>query len=240
MVVVNKAYKKLAYALIVVVICLLGANIAVNVWPKGVNVSGGIESFDPDTIVIDAGHGGPDGGASNAGISEENINLSIALMLSDMYKASGYNVILTRDSDSSTVEMPNGKFSKKDDIKKRLELIEKSHNSMAISIHQNQYPSSKIWGAQVFYGTKNPLSKDIAQKLQRNVHILSKENKRVAKPITSDVYLVHKATVPTVLVECGFLSNDIEREKLMDKEYQKLVAFWIYSSTISNGDVRAS
>lgn len=232
-IILRRAYKKFAYVLIVVIFVLAGANIAVNMLSNEESVDGeALANFDPDTIVIDAGHGGPDGGASNAGVAEKDINLSIAMMLQDLYKASGYKVIMTRTEDCSTVDMPNGKFNKKEDIKKRLDIVQRSHNSLAISVHQNQFTSQNIWGAQVFYGKNHSVSKDIATQIQGNVHMLSPENKRVAKPITSDVYLVHKATIPIVLVECGFLSNAQEREKLQQEEYQRLIAFWIYGSVL--------
>ncbi len=223
---VKKAYKNLGYVLASLAIVLLGVNIAANIISRDVAID--VNAFRPDVIVIDPGHGGLDGGATNGGIVEKDINLAISLKLADLYKAAGYTVIMTREEDCSTVE---GKFNKKQDIRKRLSIIENAGDVLAISIHQNQFTSSKAKGAQVYYGKNNPASKEVADKLGDGVTMLSEGSKRVVKPITKDVYLVHTSTKPIILVECGFLSNPSERALLQDEDYQKLIAFWIFSST---------
>ncbi|MEG2429270.1 MAG: N-acetylmuramoyl-L-alanine amidase [Oscillospiraceae bacterium] len=184
----------------------------------------------PRQIIIDAGHGGVDPGAIANGAVEKEINLSISLILKDMLVAQGFEVIMIRDCDVSTHDQKHhtiGKI-KTSDLKNRLKLIESYPNATAILIHQNKYPDSSVSGAQMFYGRKNEKSQIIAQKLQDAFQKnLQPDNKREVKKSTSSVYILNNAKNPTVLVECGFISNSKESELLRTEEYQQKVAFTI-------------
>lgn len=183
-------------------------------------------------IIIDAGHGGFDGGAvANDGTVEKDINLNIALGVSALLKQSGFKVIMTRESDISTDDVETDTISvrKKSDLKNRLELMEDYPDAVFVSIHLNKFTTSAANGSQVFYSAKRPESKILGEYIQKSiVKLLQPENKRVNKQATSSTYILYNATLPAVLVECGFLSNKAELERLKNEEYQRKISFCIF------------
>lgn len=184
-----------------------------------------------DTVVIDPGHGGIDGGATGiGGVVEKDINLQISLKLRDILKMNGYLVVMTRDTDRSIHSSgKNLSQQKKSDMQNRMKIIEDTPNSIAVSIHQNLYEESKYSGAQMFYGRVNEDSKALAQAIQKRfVTNLQKDNKREIKEAEKNLYLMYYADTPIVLVECGFLSNPVESALLSDDTYQNKVAFTIF------------
>jgi len=189
------------------------------------------------TIVIDAGHGGVDGGA--VGIHKEiekDINLSIAITLNTMLKASGYNTVMTRETDISIhdPQYTTIRRQKVSDIQNRLKIAEETPNSIFVSIHQNRFEQSKYYGAQIFYSTNNAEGKILAETLRTQFKtLLQPENERETKPAQKNLYILHHATCPAVLVECGFLSNPQEAELLSTEEYQQKVAFTVYTGLMS-------
>lgn len=177
----------------------------------------------PPYIIIDAGHGGFDGGASGAdGTLEKELNLSIALKVDAYLKKAGQKTVLVRDCDKAVnTEGDNIRQKKKSDILYRHSLQQKYKNSVYICIHQNHFGQTSVKGAQIFYSVNDSISKDLATLLQQNIKDnLQNENKRQIKPITESVYVVHNATVPAVLIECGFLSNSQDLANLKDHHYQ--------------------
>ena len=175
------------------------------------------------TVIVDAGHGGMDGGATaQDGTVEKDINLSIALKLRDMLDTAGYNVIMTREtdddiSDSSAKSVRRQKVS---DIKNRMKIIEQTPDALFVSIHQNHY------GAQVFYSKNNPESEKLAKAIQQDIcSLLQPQNRRAVKRTGTEIYLLYHAESPAVMVECGFLSNAAETQKLKDDGYQTAMAF---------------
>lgn len=187
----------------------------------------------PEQIVLDAGHGGMDGGA--VGIhseQEKDINLAITKKVKTLFILSGYDVVMTRNDDVSIHDKSCKDLStkKRSDIQNRLKIISKNPKVIAVSIHQNKFKDEEQQGAQMFYGKINPESDRLAQCLQNAfVRNLQPDNIRAIKEGTSSVYLLKHAPVPFVLVECGFISNDKEATLLSSKEYQDKVAFTIYS-----------
>lgn len=184
------------------------------------------------TVIIDAGHGGFDGGAAtNDGTSEKGINLNIALYLRDYLEFFGFTVVMTRESDVSTEDegLTTIRSKKSSDLHNRMEIMENTDNAIFVSVHQNHFSSSKYYGAQVFYSKNfSEQSSLLAQNIQENIVLnLQPENSRQIKPCTSSVYLIYNAVKPAVLVECGFLSNYEEAEKLKTEDYQKQMAFCI-------------
>ena len=181
-------------------------------------------------IVIDAGHGGEDGGASANGLLEKDINLSISLKLRDMLTVSGYKVVMTRDSDVSVYDSAAGttRQRKVSDLKNRVEVINGSKNNILVSIHQNKFEQSQYFGTQMFYSKNNPKSAVLAER-KSVTGFLQPDNKRELKQADSNIYILDKAEVPAVIVECGFLSNEEEAKKLADDSYQQKMAFSIYS-----------
>lgn len=183
------------------------------------------------TIVIDAGHGGEDGGAvGKSPKAEKDINLAIAKDLQQLLKAAGYRVVMTRTTDTSLSEpLATVHERKVSDLHNRLKLVQSQGNCIFVSIHENFFEQSQYWGTQVFYSTNNEKSKEIAEAIRSQViGKLQKNNTRAVKPATSSIYLLWNADVPAVLVECGFLSNEQEAAKLNQEAYQKKMAFCIY------------
>lgn len=184
------------------------------------------------TVILDAGHGGFDGGAvAPDGTVEKDINLKIALTLSEFLKQSGFNVVMTRETDISTDDVESDKIAvrKKSDLKNRLELMKDFPDSVFVSIHLNKFTTSAANGSQVFYSAGSEASKPLGEEIQKSiVRLLQPENTRVNKQATSSTYILYNATVPAVLVECGFLSNTAELSRLKDEEYQRKMAFCIF------------
>ena len=178
----------------------------------------------PVCIVVDAGHGGDDPG--KIGINdalEKDINLQIALKLQKILEQNNIKVVMTRNTDAGLYS--EGATNKKaEDMQKRCKIIEDSNALFTVSIHQNSYPEEYVKGAQVFYYGESQEGKELAEVLQKSlVAELDKENHRTAKANES-YYLLKKTESPTVIVECGFLSNSQEAELLSDAEYQQKVA----------------
>lgn len=175
-------------------------------------------------LLIDPGHGGRDGGAVGAdGGLEKNLNLSVALQLRDMLRVLGIPVRMTRETDCSIGDAESAGW-KKSDMLARLELYRQAET--VISIHQNHFSQSQYQGAQMFYSTHEPDSRRLAECLRASVvGWLQPENKRELKPATDGIFLLRHAPCPTVLVECGFLSNPQEYALLQAKDYQQKLAF---------------
>lgn len=195
------------------------------------------------TIIIDAGHGGIDGGAvSKDGTSEKDINLSIAKYLESYLKQSGAKVIMTRNKDESLhskdAESINAK--KKSDLTARHEKVNSSGADLFISIHQNYFTQSKYKGAQTFYEPKSPSSKTAALIIQNSLKDnADNSNLRLPMQIDSSKMLFSDLKVPAVLVECGFLSNPDEAKMLSREDYQQKLAFSIYLGIIHYFDKEA-
>ncbi len=185
-----------------------------------------------DIVLVNSAHGGFDGGASATdGTLEKDINLKIALKLAFFLRQSGVEVIMTRDSDVSTEKIAEATIAsrKKDDLNQRLQLMKNNPDALFISIHLNKFTTSAAIGSQVFYSGNNENSKKIADDIQKSiVKLLQPDNKRVNKQANSSTYILHNATIPAVLVECGFLSNSTELKLLKDENYQNKMAFSIY------------
>ena len=175
---------------------------------------------NPVTVVIDAGHGGEDGGASSkSGVLESTINLEIAGITNDLLRFAG---VRTQDV---SVYTEGGSIQQKkvSDLKNRVKLVESTPNALLLSIHQNFFPETKYHGAQVFYA-KTPGSEALAEDMQAVLRAcVDSSNHRRAKP-SQAVYLMDKISCTGVLVECGFLSNELEAERLTQKDYQQRLA----------------
>lgn len=176
-------------------------------------------------FVLDAGHGGEDGGAvSPEGIKESDINLSITLRIHALLRFLEQTTILTRDSDVSIYSDGSDTLrqKKRSDLHNRVALVNSIPGSVLVSIHQNSMPSvPSVHGAQVFYGSVEA-SDEVALSVQKALNrSVNKGNEKHTKKIGSSIYLMKNVTCPAILVECGFLSNAIETEHLQTPEYQK-------------------
>ncbi len=193
--------------------------------------------FDLPSVIIDAGHGGEDGGtSSDDGILEKDINLSLSLYLSEILRCSGYNVIMTRSEDEQIGDnsLPTIRQRKVSDVRKRLEITKMYPAAVFVSIHQNHYSSSRYSGAQVFYSPKSPASRTLADSVQNSiVGLLQNDNERKIKEIGTNVYLLYNCENAAIMVECGFLSNVSEAKLLATSDYQQKIAFSVACGIIN-------
>lgn len=180
-------------------------------------------------IVLDAGHGGADPGkVGNNNVLEKDLNLNMVYKLKTLFENKGFEVVLTRTDDKALVS-PDSKNVKVEDLKNRVALITKIHPIMTISIHQNSFPDASVSGPQVFFYDKSPEGETIAATIQETINTqLDPPKKRVSKS-NNDYYILKKTPTPTVIVECGFLSNEEEAAKLTDDAYQNKLARAIYT-----------
>lgn len=183
-------------------------------------------------IVLDAGHGGMDGGCSTAdGVPEKGINLNITLSVRDMAQLFGYNAITTRDTDMSIHDsgVEGIRAQKISDMENRLEIFNNYPDSICVSIHQNTYTDPKFKGAQMFYSASNPENARLAAVMQGLFkENLQPYNDRETKLCGTELYLCHYCNNTAIMAECGFLSNPEEAAMLTDEEYQMKTAFTIF------------
>lgn len=194
------------------------------------------KSSDLPTIILDPGHGGMDGGCVAVnGVSEKGINLTIASEVRDILTSLGYDVVMTRDKDTSIhdKDVTGIANQKKSDMDNRLKIINSYEKAVAVSIHQNQFTDPQYSGAQMFYSNSDPLSEQLAKTFQdRFVANIQPDNTREIKQVGDELFLLYYSDCPMVMAECGFLSNPEESERLQSEEYQKQVAFTIASAII--------
>lgn len=194
-------------------------------------------SLTAKTVLIDAGHGAPDGGAvSPNGTEEKGINLEIAKKLKDLVEQAGGRVIMTRTTDEGVYDegAETLREKKRTDLQNRREMIETGGEDVAVSIHLNLFEQSKYYGAQVFYAPEDETGKRLGETIQKSlVENIRNGNTRAAKSMPSHVYIFKEAKVPSVIVECGFLSNSEEETRLKDPAYQQKLAYCIYLGLIS-------
>ncbi len=185
-------------------------------------------------IVIDPGHGGADGGASAAdGTPEKELNLAISLPLREVLAVMGYTVRMTRTEDVMIYTQGETLRERKvSDIKNRLAMAEQA--TLTVSIHQNKFPQTQYSGTQVFYSENTEESAVLADCVRKQVvSLLQPNNTRELKRGTSDIYLLHRATRPIILVECGFLSNEAELARLKSSAYRQQMAFAVATGIIT-------
>ncbi len=177
-------------------------------------------------VVLDAGHGGEDGGAvSVTGMSEKNLNLSIVLTLGDMLEAAGIPVAYTRTDDNGLYDGAVPGHRKMTDLKNRLAVRQKYPYAVFLSVHMNTFSAPQYAGMQVFYSKNSEESKALAERIRTtNKTYLQPDNTRMTKAADASIYLLDRSMGCSVLVECGFLSNPAEAEQLSDPAYRETLA----------------
>ncbi len=185
-------------------------------------------AFAGETIVIDAGHGDPDGGAvgKQTGALEKDLNLSIAKKLSEKLTSEGENILMTREDDRGlyTDESSTVREKKRADMKKRVSLANAAGNLCFVSIHMNHFTDEKYSGPQIFYASGSEEGKRLAEAIRLSIlDVIGPHCTRETKP-TSDLYILRETDIPAVIVECGFLSNAAEEDLLLDEAYQDKMA----------------
>lgn len=190
------------------------------------NFKGAFSASNVRIVVIDAGHGQPDGGAvSSDGIMEEKINLAIAKKVSAILENRCYNVIMTREGhDGIHTSGKTVREKKLSDMKRRAQIMNESGADAFISIHMNKFTDPSVFGAQVFYSGNAPGSERLGLAIQAELLKIDEKNKRATKCAENTIYLMKNAKIPAVIAECGFLSNSAEAAKLNDEGYQDKLA----------------
>lgn len=206
------------------VLVLLGAALLIGKTISVVVSGGQIKNEEQrKVVVVDPGHGNPDPGKIGVNdCKEKDINLQIALKVKEKLEEEKIRVILTREDENGLASHETTNH-KAEDMKKRIEIINGADAEMAVSIHQNSYTTEDVKGAQVFYFTHSKEGKIMAEIMQENFRLANPENKRQAKE-NNTYYMLKKTEIPTIIVECGFLSNWEEAKKLVTPEYQEQMA----------------
>lgn len=184
------------------------------------------------TVVVDAGHGGTDPGSIGykTKVHEADINLKLSKMLEEKLKSAGINVVMTRIDEKAMLE-GSGKKWKQEDMKLRKELIKNIRPNLVISIHQNSYTNHSLRGAQVFYDKTSDISKQIANFIQEE---FKKDlNKSIKATSPGDYFMLKCTYAPSVIVECGFLSNAEDEKLLLSEDYQEKIIHCIYKGIIN-------
>jgi N-acetylmuramoyl-L-alanine amidase len=185
-------------------------------------------------IVLDAGHGGPDGGAqSKDGLIEKDVTLPITLYLRDFLQEAGALVIMTRETDIDLADSGTKGLSKRktEDLLRRAKMIKEKQADLMVSIHLNAIPSSRWSGAQTFYSPALKQSEQLAHLIQDEIKRVINNTNRTAKK-TDDIFILRTSEVPAALVEVGFLSNEQEAKLMANTEYQKKMANAIYQGIL--------
>lgn len=187
------------------------------------------ETFEPSyIIVVDAGHGEPDGGAvSISGVREATLNLQVAKLLEEELIDLGYDVVMTRHDENNIADKDLQDSTirkiKVSDINNRIEITNKANADMLVSIHMNKFSSEKYYGWQTFYKKDSEYSKMLAANIQKGINNnIERENKRTELPI-ENIKLIDKSTIPSVIIECGFLSNVEDVRLLQTEEYKQQI-----------------
>lgn len=221
--IVIKRYVIIAAAVIVLTAITSGA-VATRVYTDNKNTI---------SVVVDAGHGSPDGGAVGFSKTEEkDINLSIAKKLCEVLEGKGIRVIMTRKEDSGIWDEDAKTIREKkvSDMNNRLEIMKKSKADLFLSIHMNSFSDSVANGLRVFYDKNHPEGEEIAKKIQDSICKITGAEGQSIKTADSKLFLMKNPPMPSILIECGFISNPKEEEKLKNDEYQSEIAWAIAES----------
>lgn len=218
--------KKKKYILTILVICTLTFASSLIAHVTRIMASRSFQPLSGIRVVLDPGHGGMDDGAYSNGVKEDEINLKIAMKLKKLLNDAGAEVVLTRDGDFDLAE-EKAKNRKREDMKKRVELINDKKTDIFLSIHLNAYPNTSVKGAQAFYEKDNEVSNVFADIIQKHFKRLT-NTKMTSK--AGDYYILNNAKKIGALVECGFLSNYEDKQKLITDAYQDEVAKSLYES----------
>lgn len=219
-------------SIIITVIAIIVAIVAIGVCAGALAVTA-FKSEGDRVVVIDAGHGGIDAGVVGrvTDVKESDINLAIAKQLKSYFSEAGFTVVMTRTSNGGLYGLPNSGFKMRD-MKKRKQIIEESSADMVISVHQNSCPLETRRGGQVFYNPDSECGKALADCIQSSLNNM-KECVKKSSALAGDYYMLKCTENPSVIVECGFLTNGEDEKLLSTPEYQKSIAYAIFKGAVS-------
>ena len=185
---------------------------------------------DIKTIIVDAGHGMPDGGTVGySGTIEQEINLKISKKTKEVLEGKGYRVILTREDEDSLAKSEDETIRKMkvEDMHLRKKIMEESDADLFISIHMNSYPDKSVSGLRFFYSANHPEIKGLAELMQKDISNITGAKAYTIKAADKDLFLMKNPPIPAILAECGFLTNPEEEKKLREQKYQEKIAWAI-------------
>lgn len=217
----------------IIIACFVTLAVCARITERALPTSG--EASGKPVIVLDAGHGGLDSGAvGKAGTLEKDVNLSVVLTLREMFQMSGFEVVLTRDKDISIYDdgVVGIRNQKLNDMDNRLKIIQSYPDSIFLCVHQNNFTDPQYFGGQMFYNNNHPDNRTLAQIMQNRFAQLQPGNDREIKLSGKELFLLNTNKNPSLMIECGFLSNPEEEQNLATWEYQQKVAFTIYSGVM--------
>lgn len=234
----RKFYVSRSLAGILLVLVLLvstSIGIVTRIFREELFIDAATDISESKIVIIDAGHGGEDPGAvGTSGVYEKDLNLQIAFAVGELLEKEGYTVVYTR-TDDRLLYLPEEDIKgirKISDLKNRCKVADNYPNAVFVSIHMNSFGASKYSGLQVYYSQNDDTSYSLASKIQESVKsTLQPNNNRVVKK-GDGIYLLENIENPSVLIECGFLTNEAECQKLSEKEYQKELSFAIVCGII--------
>lgn len=194
--------------------------------------SAGATSAGEKVVVIDAGHGGVDAGVSGpGGVKESDINLAIAKQLKGYFSEAGFKTVLTRSTNGGLYGLPTNGFKMRD-MQKRKKIIEDSGADMVISVHQNSCPLKSRRGGQTFYDQNSPNGKILAESIQRSLNEME-ECVKESSALPGDYFILKCTESPSVIVECGFLTNAEDEKLLSSAAYQKKIAYAVFKGAVA-------
>lgn len=216
-------FKKIIIILFFVLI-ILALSMGIFEITNVIETSNSIKSYK---IIIDAGHGKPDGGAvSKNGVEEADLNLKIAKKLKDALEDEGFIIIMTRGDEKNIADDEKQKTIKEmkaSDLSNRVKIANNSGADIMVSIHMNKFEGSSSWGWQTFYSKNSEVGKNLAFLVQSSIqNKIDRKNKRLALPIEG-IKIIDKTNIPTIIVECGFLSNEEDLRLLQTEEYREKI-----------------
>ncbi len=222
--------KKEIVRLLTILMCTVAVGAMLRLQPL-ISVFGRNDAGSKKIVVIDPGHGDPDGGAVGVnGSIEQKINLAVAKKVCEVLEGKGIGVIMTRTTDKCLSDEKEGKTLRKmkvEDMHKRLDIVKKSKADLFISIHMNCYESDKAQGLRIFYDRTHPETKALAEYMQEKMSKVTGAKTYAVKAAEQTLFLMKNPPVPSILAECGFISNPGEEKKLNDEDYQSRLAWAI-------------
>lgn len=198
-----------------------------------IKISSNIRPDKQVCVVVDAGHGAPDGGAVGiSGVEEKDINLSIAQKLQEVLEGKGIKVVMTREGDNGIwdEDAETIRAKKVSDMHNRLQIIKDSGADLFLSIHMNSFTNSKASGLRIFYDKQHPEGKELAEDIQASIAEVTGAETNAVKTADTRLFLMKNPVMMSILVECGFISNAEEEKKLQNDEYRAEIAWAIAES----------
>lgn len=213
---------------------VIGYGLAVGLCLRALNAPAAVANISEMKIVVDAGHGGIDGGVVGVGTrrKESDVNLSISFLVKERLTDMGFSVVMTRSTDCGLYGTTLPGFKRRD-LEKRKAICESAAPTFVLSIHQNFYPSSSSRGGQVFYEKSNPQSQSLAENVQRTLNALYEKQGVKPRVAAAGDYYMLKIAPPSVIVECGFLSNPKDDALLADRDFCGRLADAIAAGVLS-------